>query len=81
VLAQVRDQLWAEAVRLYRAKVAWWLLNPEAIQEAQAEQLARLTDDPWEDLISNYIANKIDVTVPKLLEVLGIPRSWSTEAI
>jgi len=66
---------------LYRAKVAWWLLNPEAIQKARAEQLARLTDDPWEDLISNYTANRIDATVPKLLEVLGIPRSWSTEAI
>ena len=75
-LAQDRDQLWAEAVQLYRGNVAWWLLNPEAIRQAKAEQLARLTDDPWEDLISGYIANKGDVTVTELLEkALGIERS------
>lgn len=75
-LERDRDQLWAEAVRLYRAGAAWWLLNPEAISQAKAEQLARLTDDPWEDAISRYIADKHDVTVPEILtEAIGIERS------
>ncbi|MGY3443698.1 VapE domain-containing protein [Bradyrhizobium sp. USDA 4473] len=71
-----RDQLWAEAVALYRAGVAWWLLNPEAISQAKAEQLARLTDDPWEEAIGNYLADKRDVTVSEILfEAIGVDRS------
>ncbi|MGY4567545.1 virulence-associated E family protein [Bradyrhizobium sp. USDA 3256] len=75
-LTRDRDQLWAEAVRLYRAGAKWWLLNPEAISQAKAEQMARLTDDPWEDIVAGYLADKQDVTVPEILaEAIGIDRS------
>ncbi|MCC8972157.1 virulence-associated E family protein [Bradyrhizobium brasilense] len=71
-----RDQLWAEAVALYHAGVAWWLLNPEAISQAKAEQMARLTDDPWEEAIGSYISDKHDVTVSEILfQAIGVDRS------
>jgi len=38
-IAKDRDQLWAEARRLYAGGAAWWLLNPEAVDQAKQEQL------------------------------------------
>jgi predicted P-loop ATPase len=66
-LAKDRDQLWAEARRLYGGGAAWWLLNREAIDQAKQEQLARLIDDPWDGLISAYVAPLTDVSIADVL--------------
>jgi predicted P-loop ATPase len=54
-LAQDRDQLFAEAVHLYRAGVRWW---PDAEFEQRTiapEQEARFQVDPWEPVIKGYL--------------------------
>jgi putative DNA primase/helicase len=47
------DQLWAEAVQLYRAGTPWWVLPEErAVFTEQQEQ--RFAVDAWEDPILDY---------------------------
>lgn len=75
-LAKDRDQLWAEARRLYTSGAVWWLLNREAVDQAKQEQLARLTDDPWDGLISTYVATLTDVSIADVLaEAICLDRS------
>jgi predicted P-loop ATPase len=66
-LERDRDQLWAEARQLYAGGAAWWLLNPEAINQAKQEQLARLTDDPWDGVVNSFTATLSDVSVAEVL--------------
>lgn len=61
-----RDQLFAEAVTLYRAGVKWW-------PEGQMEKLIadqgdeRFEADPWEPIIAEYVADKTAVTASQVL--------------
>lgn len=50
-----RDQLWAEAVRLFNDGVRWWEL-PDA---APAEQEKRYDADAWEDVVARWLAGKV----------------------
>lgn len=50
-VGRVRDQLWAEAVHLYRAKADFWTLPKSAADE----QDSRYLDDSWTDLISYWL--------------------------
>lgn len=54
-LAEVADQLWAEAVVLFKAGEPHWLTNVEAIQQATAAQQTRLTRNGDVELIEEYI--------------------------
>jgi predicted P-loop ATPase len=65
-LAKVRDQLWAEADRLYAAGAAWWIVNPEALRIAEGEQVARYQGDPWDNAIAEYSKTAIDVSVEEI---------------
>lgn len=63
-----RDQLFAEAVQLYRAGAAWW---PDAAFEAEhirPQQEARFEEDAWQETIATFLASKTEVTV------LGVAR-------
>lgn len=51
-VGRVRDQLWAEAVRLYRARVNWWVLPPGA----EVEQDNRYLLDSWEEIFDRFLA-------------------------
>jgi predicted P-loop ATPase len=52
-----RDQLWAEAMALYRQDVKWWL--PPAIEAIAAErQEAFAETDVWDTLIARWIAER-----------------------
>ena len=66
-LAKARDQLWAEADRLFAAGAAWWIVNPEAMRIAEGEQVARYQGDPWDDAISAHLKTVIDVSVEEIL--------------
>ena len=54
-LLRDRDQLWAEAVHQYRAKVSWWIDEKHLVQAAADEQQQRYQGDPWDDLIANWV--------------------------
>ena len=55
-LRRDRDQLWAEALALYRQGAIWWLDDPELIAMARAEQEERYQSDAWDSLIDRWLA-------------------------
>ena len=52
-----REQLWAEAVHLYRQGFQWWL-TPSLEAIAATVQEAFLEDDIWDELIADWIKGK-----------------------
>lgn len=50
-----RDQLWAEAVALYRAGSRWWADTDEFNEAAKKEQDARKYVDPWQDTVEAHV--------------------------
>jgi predicted P-loop ATPase len=65
-LAEDRDQLFAEAVRLYHVGVPWW---PDADFERQhiaPEQDARFEPDAWEEAIRPWLAHQDRVLVGEI---------------
>jgi len=67
-LIDERDQLWAEALRRYRAGEAWWLDDDEIEADAKQEQAARYEEDPWSGAVLSYCENLSEVSVGELLE-------------
>ncbi len=62
-LAADRDQLFAEAVHLFKAGEKWWPdKNFEALH-IRPEQEARYDADAWENIISAYLKGKTRVSV------------------
>jgi len=68
----MRDQLWAEAVHLFKADRPWWLETPELEALATAEQAARFARDPWEEIISDWLGDRTDVTFWDVLNAIGL---------
>jgi predicted P-loop ATPase len=67
-LAEDRDQLFAEAVQLYRLGESWW---PDRIFEQQhikQQQEARFEADAWEDLIADFVATRTKVTIGEVAQ-------------
>jgi predicted P-loop ATPase len=62
-----RDQLWAEAMKLYQDGVPWWLTDKEDVVAAKEEQAERYVDDAWSDAIAAYVESKDYVTVDEIL--------------
>lgn len=73
-LALERDQIWAEAVKLYRSGAKWWLTDElEAI--ARSEQEKRLEPDVWEETIRDHLVGLTETTVREVLNKLELPAS------
>jgi predicted P-loop ATPase len=74
-----RDQLWAEAVHLYRTGRRWWIDDPAIASAATEEQDDRYSVDPWDEVIARYVDVRTEVSVSEILrDVLGIPiNDWS----
>ena len=65
-LARDRDQLFAEAVKLYRDRRRWWPDDVFEREHIQPEQEARYEADAWEERIDQYIAAKTKVTIGEI---------------
>jgi predicted P-loop ATPase len=78
-LIKYRNELWAEAVALYRLPSndggAWWFTDQAIIEAAQAQQEDFYVADPWEGLVHEFIALKHTVTTEEILiSALHIPK-------
>lgn len=67
-----RDQLWAEAVRLYKSGVPWWVQEDEQAAVV-IEQEKRTETDVWADIIGPFIHSRTSVTQLEIFKELGIP--------
>jgi predicted P-loop ATPase len=66
-LAEVRDQLWAEAVALYYDGKPWWLDSVSLNRDAADEQAERYEGDPWDELIRAWVASRESVSIAEIL--------------
>jgi hypothetical protein len=55
-LRRDRDQLWAEAFKLYYDGVPWWMDSAELTALAEEEQAQRYDSDPWEAAVLKWCA-------------------------
>lgn len=77
-LRSERDQLWAEAVSLFRAGCAWWKLP----DEAEEQQEERFVEDSWQGPIQRWLAGRAsDGEYPSRLSMSagnGSALEWTT---
>ncbi len=66
-LADVRDQLWAEATSLYFDGKPWWLDSVELTHDAAEEQADRYEGDPWDELIMIWTGERDSVSIADVL--------------
>lgn len=61
-VAEIREQLWAEAVHRFSAGETWW-----EIPDADREQERRYQSDAWEDYIIPWLHGKTKVLISEIL--------------
>ena len=72
-----RDQLWAEAVKLFRDGFEFWKMP----DDAEAEQEARYISDGWEDRIDRWLRGGYvddEKRTPPRLKFASGPVGWTT---
>jgi predicted P-loop ATPase len=68
-----RDQLFAEAVHLYRQGVPWWADKQFEHEYIQPQQEARYETDVWQDKIGDWLNGQPKVTVGQVAnDALGL---------
>lgn len=67
-LARDRDQLWAEAVALYRAGQPWWMETKELQDAVNEATEKRVEPDPWEEDIATYVGDSKVIAIRDVLE-------------
>lgn len=68
-----RDQLWAEAVRRYKAGEKWWTTSSDLVTEVRRQGLTARSADAYEEILPGYINLRERITVSEAAELLKIP--------
>lgn len=87
-IVRLRDQLWAEAVAMFRQGTAWWALPPGA----EREQDARFSEDVWTERIYRWTMGKAgedayraighrDVVGEPIMEKYGGPQEFTVAEV
>jgi predicted P-loop ATPase len=74
-IARDRDQIWAEALSLYRAGARWWPDTAEEKELLAAEVQKRTVADTWEDKVSQFLEGRSEVDMADVFTHLGIDHS------
>lgn len=73
-LIRDRDQLFAEAVQMYRDGRHWWPNSSFEAAHIKPQQEARYEADAWEPIIKDWLSDQNSVLVGEIaLEALGMP--------
>jgi predicted P-loop ATPase len=79
-----RDQLWAEAVALFKADTPWWLTGSVSRMQAEEEQASRYQTDPWQKEIDEYLETREDTSIHDIfVNILAMPEKarWDQAAM
>jgi predicted P-loop ATPase len=68
-LVSDRDQLFAEAVKLYRDGAPWWPDRDFEREQIMPQQANRYEGDAWEEAISAYVKDKDRVTIGEVAKL------------
>lgn len=82
-LRRDRDQLWAEAVHLYRTGFEWWPSEPAHVAACVEAQEQRLESDVWDPIVAQYAATHPTwepTTADVMRDVLNIPTERMSRA-
>ncbi len=80
-LRRDRNQLWAEAVHLYKQGHQWHITDPDLLKLAREQQAERYDEDVWEETVADYLHGKTAVTVGKVMqEALNIDKPQQNRA-
>lgn len=77
-LRRDRDQLWAEAVHLYRQGEQCWA-TPDMAYLAEAQE-ARFQEDPWEEHVIGFVHGKGETLISDVLGHLRVELPKQTQA-
>jgi predicted P-loop ATPase len=88
-LAEDRDQLFAEAVKLYESQQPWWPDKDFEADHIAPQQSARYELDAWSDAAMSYLQTVARTTIPEIaanalgldIRHLGIPEQKRIAAI
>jgi predicted P-loop ATPase len=76
-ITAMRDQLWAEAVAMFKQGFAWWQLPDDAAEQ----QEERFSEDSWQNNIQRWLAGRcMDSAYPPRIAPAGDgrPVPWTT---
>ncbi len=78
LLAEMRDQLWAEAVCAYDVGEQWWLDRDLDVLREKANEV-HAEEDPWASCVAHYLGGPItQITVADVLSNALIDRRRQT---